>query len=297
MKSRVILYVFFCLALLLFMSTCGLKNDNGSTPIASTPTETFIYPSDDELNSIVILPTDIGTEWTYAIHIGDVDPVRYREIYWEALDGTTISYRKIEFFPELAKSSDRSRTYYLTMQVSGQPKDQGLGFHWDHAAELTIVRDDLGIYDGAKQIFWLVPPGDYTKLVVGAGTEVSEMVIYPKEMAPGGIAKQDGLSLRFILNCRMPGTCESSYGGDNTESLASLLPVNNFPYYENKWVFPYERKVGPYIDTTGSGASFPNGFVEKVWYADHVGMVRLEQWLDNQLSMTWVLESYSLPNK
>jgi hypothetical protein len=62
MKRKAIAKICFCLTLLLILPACGAKTDDSAIFVASTHTEEFVYTSDDELKSIVILPAEVGTE-------------------------------------------------------------------------------------------------------------------------------------------------------------------------------------------------------------------------------------------
>jgi hypothetical protein len=283
-----------CLISSLVITGCGIGPEGSSDPVKAEATKEFVYPDYDEYRSLVILPTEVGTEWTYAIKSGNVDPLRYREIVWPMDNGKAAVYRNLEYFPVLATSSDRRKVFYLTLRVSGKPSRQG-PFEYRDAVELEIVKDDLGVYEGAKQVFWLTPPGYFENMVVYGGTEVSEVVTYPSALAPGDFTQEDGFSIRYILLHQLPGTTEQHYvwGEGQNERLRSLMPTKQFSPYEGKWIFHYQRVVDLYEGAIESATAFPNGFVEDAWYAPAVGLVRLEQKVNNKLSMTWILEKFS----
>lgn len=291
--------IWFCLMSVCVLGIAGCSaNFWGSRP-TETPqvarTSAFIYPSDQELQSSVVLPNFVGAQWSYEIKIGKVDPIKYSEIVFPMSNGKAMLFTEKNYFSGLKNQKGKRDGYLLTMKVIGRPARQG-PFQYVHAVEVEIIRDDLGVYEGAKQVFWLIPPGPFEGMAIAtAQTDLSEVVTYPPLAIPGEKGVEDGFSIRYLLLHCFPGTCDQQYtlGGSSDEKFQSLWPTKKFPGYEDQWVFHYQRSIQRSNDE--AKVTLKDGFVEDTWYAPGVGLILLEQRINDIVSMTWNLISYYVP--
>jgi hypothetical protein len=286
MIKKFVIFAFLGFALLISITGCGGGNKDEIT-VTETPDD---FPDIDqfEFRSKNFLPTEIGTEWTYAIEIGETDPLKYSEVVWPTGDSAML-YSNISLFPVLFASEEKPEKFLLTIRVKGSPPKQG-PFEYNNAAELEVVKDDLGVYEGAKQIFWLISPGRFQLRVV-------EAITYDPSLAPGEFAREDGYSQKLLLLDCLPGlSYEERMGWDmenmSAETLTSLLHTTDFPQYEGTLVLHYQRIVESDEKREATGY-LNNGFTEDTWFAEGKGLIRLEQKVDGKVSMIWTLDQFS----
>ncbi|MCD4685936.1 MAG: hypothetical protein K8S97_08370 [Anaerolineae bacterium] len=228
-----------------------------------------------EFYAMNFLPAEVGSQWTYKIEIGDMAPLRYDEVIWPIGDTAVVS-RASGLFSGLFVGAATADVFWLTLQVKGTATQQG-PFEYDNGVELEILRDDLGVFEDAEQVFWTISPGEYQ-------ARVMEIVTYPAYLAPDDLAQEDGFSARLILLDCLPGVYQEGlvWGEESTDILHSLVHDIQFPQYEGTTVLHFQRVV--------EYEGFWGGFTEDTWFAEGIGLIRLEQRVDGVISMIWTLE-------
>ena len=193
LSMKVIIFPFLAMALLVGTSlACG----GGTLAPTSTPTllERLGEPSD-------YFPAASETEWVYEIEIGEVEPLNYREVVWPLGDGQAVAQAVRSRFVPLLEDK-QLKTFALIIKVRGPAAEQG-PLKYPDGVELEIVKDELGIFRDAKQVFWAITSSDRFML--------DEVITYSPDTpgAPtgafGSLGVEDGYSQRVIFFGEEPG--------------------------------------------------------------------------------------------
>lgn len=216
-------------------------------------------------------PIDPGTEWSYKIDIGAADPKLVYTIVWDTASGQdTRTFTDSYLLSEKIKAPE---CCYLKIKVENVAyRDEA------YAVKLNVTRDDLGVYERfghskARDAYWIVadnadefiaskivslPAGDFS-IVSPDMTVLSLQLLF--------FDPKNGIHTRKLLN------------GDPLELIG----------YDN--------------DAPGCGDDICMHFVrtprgtdiaEDIWYAPGKGLVRLEQRVNGEPSMTWTLENVKI---
>jgi hypothetical protein len=251
-------------------------NQNNSTGTGLPPSEN---PKD-------YFPMSPGTEWHYKITAGDAEPLSYRTTDWP-LNEKVLAYST----RGLIYSAKPGKTYDLVIKVVEAAQEQG-PLRLSGGVKLEAVKDDLNIFDGndCTGIFWAPYGND------GNGRYmVDQVTTYSPDSAGsptgswGGWGQKDGYSLRVIFFADKPGT-EIGLAED-PDSLMFEGTDSSLPECKDYVCLKFVRYVKE-SDTTGEKSSLDKAFTETSWFAKNKGMVRLEQKIDGQTSMTWTLEKF-----
>jgi len=233
-------------------------------------------------------PTSTGMKWVYQIEIGEVEPLNYKEISWP-LGKREITYSTRGRFRPLLEETP-PKTFLLEMRVKGPAAKQGpLEYE---GVELEIEKDELGIFDEyAKQVFW--------STTRGGRFMAQEVVTYSPYMpgAPtgswGGWGQGDGYSMRLIFFGDEPGT-RIGMGKEPQDALLFVGIDTQVPQDEGTPLLHFLRTVESSERKKGEEQShLGKGFTEDMWFARGKGMVRLEQKVEGETSMTWSLIQFS----
>jgi len=241
------------------------------------------HPSD-------FFPTQPGTRWTYAIRKGQVDPIGFTMTVWPmGADGAGksvgMSSRRL-LYSRAARDS-----YGLQVTVKGLAKQQG-PLRYPKGVELSIDRDDLGVFDGCKQAFWAISEsGRYDVTLV--------LTFDPQSSrAPGGggggfgdWGRGDGHSMRNYFFADKPGIAISL--SESPDSLLFAGVDRDLQGYEGREAFHFVRRVKPAEKEAGREWNhLDEGFREDEWFARDRGLVRLIQKIKGKTSMTMELASF-----
>lgn len=245
-------------------------------------------PVEDEPSDY--FPTDTGTRWIYEIEKGEVDPLHYRVTRWPLRNGkvATTSTRGLFFRPPLG---DRAlKTFLLEMSVKGPASKQG-PLMWPAGIELDIEKDELGFFEDAEQVFWAI--------TFSGRFEVWTVVTYLPDTSTivggswGSWGQEEGYSLRVVFFGEAPGT-RIGIGEKSKDNLLFTGVDTEVPEYEGTPLIHFVRTVEPAEKEEGEDRSYhEKGFSEDMWFAKGKGLVRLEQKVDGEVSMTWTLMEFS----
>lgn len=227
-------------------------------------------------------PAVAGTKWTYQITIGEAEPLYYREIEWPIGDGKALAYANRGRFPILLEEN-KPETFVLELQVKGPAEEQGILKY--AGVEMEVLRDDLGVYEEAEQLFWA-----FTR----SGTFIAhEVVTYPPDTlwAPtsslGGSGQENGCSLKIIFFAGETGTT-ISMGKEPQDELTFMGIDTNVPGFTGQPLLHFLREVKPDEEPSEIG----KGFTEDTWFALEKGMVYLVQKVEGVVSMTWKMTEF-----
>jgi hypothetical protein len=269
MKGSVMKNVLFAVSLMTamcFSLMCGDPEVSGQ-------------PSDPSGLPIDYLPTKAGTVLKYHIKIWDTHPLKYEEITWPQGSGEVVSKTR----GKLLLAVKGEKEFELELKVKGPAEKQG-PLQYPIGVELTVEKDSLGVYEGAKQIFWAAS---------NQGAFIcNEVVVYPPDSprapkGPWGSWANEGFAMGVYFFGEKPGT-EISKTKSPTEKLV-FAGVKNIPEIGNCLLFV--RTVAADADKDiAIGAEFR----EYRYFVQGKGLVYLEQkvlikesWVT---SMTWTLE-------
>ncbi len=233
-------------------------------------------------------PIDTGTTWVYEIEIGEAEPHFYREEKWPVGDDEYVTYETRGLRTFLDNTS--RKTFTLKIKVKGHAEKQG-AFEFPLGVELDIEKDELGIFEDTKQVFWAITDNPTFRVI--------ELVTYPPDMlgaptSPWGSWKQDDtFSTRMLFFSDAPGTV-TWLGDENKDYLLFTGVDTEIPANEEENVLHFVRIVGSTENEFGFGEDYVfKGFSEDMWFARGKGLVRLEQKVDGEVSMTWTLVEFS----
>lgn len=284
-RKPIILIIWFLL--MVFAYGCGEGEEiESGTSVEDEETESSIIievePSD-------YFPTSEGTSWVYEIEIGNVEPIFYRLERWSVGDGYVLPYEIRGRFARLFYNNNEKK-FLLEIGVKRLADKQG-PLQYPKGVELEIKKDELGIFEEAKQVFWAI--------TFSGGFEVDEVVTYSPENMPGyptgSWGMEEGYSIRPMFFSDLPGTQIGICVGD--EAVDNLLFAGvdtKVPEYEGIPLLYFIRTVEPAKKKEGENYYyFHNGFSEEIWFAIGKGLVRLEQKVGGKTSMVWTLVEFS----
>lgn len=237
-----------------------------STPVEGEPSDYF--------------PTNTGTTWVYEIEIGEVEPLDYRETWWSLSNGKAFCYEMRGRFRALMEDT-APKTFVLEMKVKGPADEQG-PLEYPLGVELEIEKDELGIFEDTKQVFWAITSHDRFT--------VNEVITYSphSSYSPGYPFVGEGYSIRLVFFGGKPGLM-IPIGEQSKDALLFNGVDTKVSEYEGIPLLNFIRTVEP-----GEKNDYINkGFSEDMWFAKGKGLVRLEQKVDGEVSMTWNLVEFS----
>jgi hypothetical protein len=268
------------IALLLIATTltiCGCRNSTDGPGQTVMVKETHTASSDPR----DYFPTAVGTTWTYKIKATESDALFARRTDWPTSEtGAIVVETRGRFFYQKKLPS-----YSLILQVKGKAKKQGQ-LQYPEGIELSVVKDELGVYRGVKQLFWAI--GDNSRFEV---TEVQTFSEYSSDspFGTGGIpmGNDDGSSIRLLFFGSDPGT-KISYTDKPLDSLTNLgFDGGNLCFKRDVVV----KKVINNEKVAGSELGY--AFSETSYYKEGVGLNQLEQTVNGKTTMTWTLEKFT----
>jgi hypothetical protein len=245
----------------------------GALPFLGTAVD-----KDSPVNLYDSIPFEAGTEWVYKIEIpAGQSPETYRYILWPTAMGIVASEVEGAFDPPPGKKS-----FVINIRAKGPVNSDQHPFNLKEfsgfdAIELEIIKDEIGFFDQAEQVFWAKDPAHFM---------VVEMATYPPDseltrFAPAGFTAKYGLGTRPIFFIDAPKTAKSTTDKDRLGFWGGDTRV---PHYEGKMLSHFRREVN---GTNG------HNFTEDMWFELGIGLVRLEQKIGGKTSMTWSLLEFS----
>ncbi|MEQ1619380.1 MAG: hypothetical protein ABL883_13675 [Terricaulis sp.] len=257
---------------------CGRAPDTGARQVTGHPSEFF--------------PRNVGSSWTYRVTLDDPDlVVRSEEVAWPRLSGAELIVAVRGVLPY--SGNPLEGPLYLTLQL-GEAADQQGPHEYPEGYKLRVTRDDLGLYEGATGLYWAIP---------GSGRyEVHQILTYDAESAlsswkpPSGYdLEAQGYNERITYFVDNLGTRLQFQG--SLESMALDDIVHDIEGQAGKDCLQFSRAVeGTNLSDTGAmqdvRGRLTMSLLEKTWFCRGVGLVRLEQYVGGDRSMTWTLTDY-----
>jgi len=238
-------------------------------------------------------PTNVGSEWTYRIQFGSTDPLTYKEPVWPYGDGKRAIFQtsRVRIFTQQKVPPP----YYLKLGVTQITNQQGW-FSIAGTPKLEVLRDDLNLFDGASGVYWV-------RLEDEDGFNIIQEITYSpySSNSPfvesrayrGYSSSKQGYSHGFFFFADESGT-RMSIGEDPQDKLTYLGVDTTVPGYLGLSCLHYLREVQPGKMEAGEVPGYlDQGFTEHTWFAEGIGLVRLEQKVNGRTSMTWVLEKFT----
>lgn len=201
-------------------------------------------------------PTSIGACWQYKITLSDGSALYYRNVQGKIGMSAITRGRFYEVV------SEGIREYNLTLKVKGPAPKQGpLSFL--KSVELSVVKDELGIYDDCSNIYWAIPEyGNYAVALVTTN-----------------LADPDNYSMRFFF----------FIGETNLNKSYSKEFVDSLRFIGRKGsTLHFKREVKE--DRTSSKVP---GFTEDYYFEKNKGLTKLIQKVKGRVTMTWDLVNFT----
>jgi len=245
---------------------------------------------------IEYLPMAKGTTFTYEIELGETEPLIYKLTYWPRGDGEIGMITRGRYVKAMldgdesdatARKKLRDKRFILKLRVKGLAEKQG-GLKYPVGVELTVEKDELGVYEEADKVFWAATRS--------GGFTCYEVVTYPPNSIGslsndpwGGWRGEDGYSMSVFFFGRKPGTA-ISLGSKNEDAL--LFQGEDFLPGTRASSLHFIREVDPAGDggekqVPTNSAVLDKGFKEDRYFVKDRGLVYLRQTVEGKTSMTW----------
>jgi hypothetical protein len=227
-------------------------------------------------------PISVGTRWHFTINVSG-DPLHFGQIGWPMGNGQVRVQTRGRFG---AVVRDRSRRQFELKIAIARPSEVQGPLKYPGGVELTVENDDLGVYEGHRQVFWAV--ASHHRF------EVLEVVAYspdhpsaPRMGSWGSWGESDGNSVRFLFFGERPGIA-ISLGEDSPDRLA-------FEGFDSTKTSQWGGSVLHFVRQVKAAeepGELSKAFEEHTWYAYGRGLVELKQFVSGRETMHWVLQSF-----
>jgi hypothetical protein len=276
-KRLVGIAVLIVFALFCFVLVAGCGEPETSTRTAGFTDTIGLPPSADPMD---YFPMKVGTQWHYNVRVENTDPLTYKVMNWPVNDKTrSYSVRG------LLTTENKPKDFDLTLKAVGIVSKEG-PFNYPNGLAVQVVEDGLNIFRDNTGMFWV------TLKTSEGGPMIMQTVTYSTDMPGGSMWGTWGVKEAYSQSIIFFGDqplIEMSIVGDQDKLL--FLGVDSIvPGCGGQACLHFRRNV----DAKDVNEYISQAFAEDVWFAKGKGLVRLEQKIDGQRSMTWTLESFSL---
>ncbi len=195
-----------------------------------------------------------GTEWQFLVRTFENEPLYDREVHWPALSGEERATHFRGRFLLPARSGEPG-VYHLHFRVR-RPVKLEAPITVQNAVELDVMRDELGIYSEVVRLYWI-------SAVAGTWEELR---IYPSRsvLAPAG----------GVVDWEFEGYARTPLFTWQPSATGNLQVQRDLPRQ------PGDDSGGKYLRSAIS---------ETLTYSAGVGLTKLEQQVEGNLTMTWTL--------
>ncbi len=261
MKTTVCLTAVFLFFLLGF---CGC--DDGykvpkrtANPLVQVP---IAQRSSVAAQDSAFFPMEAGRQWNYEIKTFDTNPLLFDFVSFKK-GGKVFQCPNVQTI----QLKNAQNSYQLCLKV----EDVTYGRH----AEIGILKDDLGIYRYAAQVYWNL--SDFIDKM-GVSQYIQYTEDYPIEHSASEQLSQV-VSSRVIFIWGKGGISAGS-----VDDIFFKGMDQDAPGHSGEKCYHFTRTV--YADASRTVVYF----TEDSWYASDKGLVRLEQKVKGTLSMVWELK-------
>jgi hypothetical protein len=235
-------------------------------------------------------PTSVGAKWDFSIEVAG-DPLHFCHIAWPAGNGQ-VGVETRGRFAAVVRNRSR-RQFELSICIARPAEAQG-PLKYPGGVELIIEKDDLGVYEHHRSVFWAVSSNERERF------EAFEVITYAPDhsSAPrmGGWgswgAGGEGHSLRPLFFAERPNTA-ISLGQNSPDRLAfEGIDTTKRPQWGDS-VLHFVRQV----NAAEKPSELSSGFEEHMWYAPGKGLVELKQFLAGRETMHWTLRNFQIGSR
>jgi len=268
-----------CLVIPVLFAGCK-KNSKSQNSVIS-------LPAGEPIDYLPIAP---GTVLVYKIELGDVEPLVYKEVIWPQTKGSIVMVTRSRFWGAIKQSDkEQKKVFLLKMKVKGPAAKQG-GLEYPVGVELTVEKDELGVYQDAKQVFWAATSkGRF--MCHEVVTYSSDTPGSPQAGAWGNWGAEEGFSMRILFFGERPDT-QVGMGKDSKDKLLfdGIKPVpgsSDSGLHFVRTVEPQAKKENIGSIKSIDSSMLDKGFREDSYFLKGKGLVYLEQKVDGKTSMIW----------
>ncbi|MBI4414934.1 MAG: hypothetical protein HY566_01705 [Candidatus Kerfeldbacteria bacterium] len=266
------------LSLVLLTATSGCESQRSSANGASIGSG-LGNPAD-------YFPMAQGMRWEYRITTGAVDALQYCVTTWPQGDKSIMMETRGLFRGPMM---NKQLSYTLAFHVAGTGTDIK-PFELAPGAKLAVDKDDFGIFEDLVGVGWKVLGSDTFQVILI--TLHSPDAPGAPSSAWGGWGQEPGYALRHFFFGAKPGT-GLSFGDESRDTLVFIGPEQSPNARFVGKALHFRRVVNARHEKDEPGNTLASPFTEDVWFVRKVGLVRLEQRVDDKPSMTWDLTAVS----
>ncbi len=229
-------------------------------------------------------PAKPGLSWTYKIEIGKVEPAYVQEVRWHADEDSLVISRVRGRYPSLIEDPNK-KEFLLELAVEKAASEQ-CELTYPQGYKLKIIRDELGYYQDAVNVYWALSYSDGLQIL-----EVTE--IDPRNgismLGPTFFSSSlKGCSLNMKLFSQTPGI-SISMDQENIDKLL-FLGIEPVPTTKEKGLHFVRIIEQSEEDAHGSSTeAFGKKITEDMYFVKGIGLVYLQQKIEDITSMTWTL--------
>jgi hypothetical protein len=179
------------------------------------------------------------------------------------------------------KEKDKN-SYELTLRIEAKAEKQG-DLEYPEGYEIKVVKDELGIYEDAKQVFWAITTDKRFGVTL---VETHDGSRSPASSGWGSWGA-DGQSMRMYFFGEKPGVGIGI--GEDSGDILAFDGIENECMIFTRIVDEQKTKSGEASDTDFLGKAF----TETTTFKKGVGLNHLEQKVNGQTTMEWELVNYT----
>lgn len=259
-----------CLIMLCVQGCLADKPVEDASGEESEPDKEVIVPEEPE----DYFPLLLGTTWKYNIEVGDGEPVIFFAARME-YTGKILTVRELSPI-NLDEGND---PYKLEISVLSSVTPD-LPVEYSECFKLEIVRDDLEIFDVSPIAYLAVLPGDGFNVCLFKRQIHIES--HPFEYGTSYDFYHGFSQQHLFFDKDRISTLSIRVNGDVTESLEFIESEESLSHFR--------RVVEPFFQTDDN---MSEGFTEDTWFEKGVGLTRLVQKVDGEISMVWELTEFT----
>jgi len=227
------------------------------------------------------IPNEPGTILTYEITRYEQQAIFCQEIYWPEKNDAQVVVARGVFNGDTANK----KKFILVLKVKGEsPIQSSVGI--PSGTELIILRDDLGIYEKAKQLFWALDNKKdnfiWDEIMTLNPNHVS---LDPRINSRNSWANTKNLGYTQKIFC---------FEGMPQTALTVIERKIDILMFDGVFKVPglnieglkFTRTIEPDPDL-GKSINFMGGYQEESYFAKNLGLVYLKQTIAGKTSMVW----------